>query len=170
MDAASRFPERLGLAVLTKSHLADVRKLLEMPPDGREAPEADRIRFLPDLVSLEIPRLALGIEEIVRLRTDGLFEDLRQGLTEALRRTASLTEDDVVDPASVRVREIREYLDDVAATSVQSTTRSRVFRTATTGSIALGDGCAGIRWRRRARSCRRGGRISGRSRRGLARR
>lgn len=140
MDAASRFPDRLDLAVPTKAHLDHVRELLEAPLGGREAPETDRVRFLADLMSLEIPRLALGVDDIVRLRTDGLFEDLRQGLTEALRRTASLTDDDVVDLASVRVREIRQYLDDVTAISVQATMRSRVLRTATTGSIALGVG------------------------------
>jgi hypothetical protein len=140
MDAVSRFPDRLDLAVPTKAHLDKVRELLQTPLEGREAPATDRVRFLPDLVSLQIPNIALGIEEVVRLRADGLFEDLRQGLTEALRQTASLTDDDVVDPASVRVREIRQYLDDVTATSVESTMRSRVVRAATTGFIALGVG------------------------------
>jgi hypothetical protein len=140
MDAAARFPDRLDLAVPTKAHLAQVRELLETPFGGGRAPETDRVRFLPDLLSLDIPRLALGIEEIVRVRTDGLFEDLRHGLTEALRRTASLTEADVVDPAGVRVREIRQYLDEVVATTVHSTMRSRVLRAAATGTIALGVG------------------------------
>jgi hypothetical protein len=142
MDAVSRFPERLDLAVATKGHLDRVRELLETPLGGQRAPETDRVRFLPDLMSLKIPRLALGVDDFVRMRADGLFEEVREGLTEALRRTSSLTEAEVVDPDSVRVREIRQYLDEVAARTVKATKQSRVLRTAVTGTLALGVGAA----------------------------
>jgi hypothetical protein len=141
MDAAAHFPDRLDLALTDGQQVSYVKDLLRSTfrtGDGRL--DADRYRFLPDLIALEIPRIALATDELVRLRQDGLFEDLRRGLTEAMRRTSTIDDEAVVDPASVRVQEVREYLADVVAESVRETMRSRVIRSATTGTFAIGIG------------------------------
>jgi hypothetical protein len=144
MDAARRYPDRLDLAVTTHSQLDHVRDLLAVVVEGdaRRPPVVDRVRFLPDVVSLQIPRIALAADELIRLRRDGVFQDLRRGLTEALRRSAALSDEEVVDPASTRVHEIREYLDDVAAASARDSRRSQLVRRATNGVLAVGVGAA----------------------------
>jgi hypothetical protein len=145
MDACALFPDRLDLAVTTPPQVSEIRELLELSglhEGGHGHLDTDRIRFLPDLLSLRIPNVALSAQELIAIRRDGMFESVRAALSEALRRTASLDDDEVVDPAGVRVREIREYLDDAAAAAVAETSRSRVIRTSVTGSVAIGVGCA----------------------------
>ena len=140
MDAAAHYPDRLDLALTSKAQVADVRDLLESMAMGSSPPATDRIRFLPELVTLAIPRLALAPDELLRLRRDGQFEDLRVGLTEALGRMSALDDEDVVDPSSVRVREIRDYLMEVTARSAEVTARSRFVRGATTGTLTVSVG------------------------------
>jgi hypothetical protein len=144
MDAARRYPDRLDLAVTSRSQIDHVRDLLAVVGDSgdRQAPSVDRVRFLPDVVSLQLPKIALAADELVRLRRDGMFQDLRRGLTEALRRTEAVGDEEVVDPASARVREIREYLDDVAAASARDSKRSRLVRRATNGFLSVAVGTA----------------------------
>lgn len=145
MDACALFPERLDLAVTSYVQVEEIRNLLDsvrVRKGTGETVEADRIRYLPDLLSLRIPNVSLATQDLVALRKDGIFEGVRDALSEALRRTASLDDSDVVDPASVRLREIREHLETAAADAIIETRRSKILRSAVTGSVAIGIGCA----------------------------
>ena len=145
MDACATFPNSLDLMITSRRQVAviqDLVRVLDKTNDSSPFGSADRLRYLPNLLSLPLPNLHLHARELVAARRDGVFSVWRAALTVALRETNSLDDEELLDPKGTRLREIRDRLTDSAAESVDGLRRSNILHLAISGTVGVAVGCA----------------------------
>jgi hypothetical protein len=145
LDLCSQFPDELDLACRTAEQSRYLRSLLEEARlrGSMDLSHAhDRLSFLPELLSLQLPCFDLSVEDMLRIRREGLFNDWQDAVKKGVMSLQSVDSSRLLDPRSAIRDEVQHEIREAAEELNRRVRDSGFLRHALIGGTTFGIACA----------------------------
>lgn len=138
LDLTVQHRRAADLACQTRSQLQQLQFITERCLHLARPHNLDRLHFAPALLRLKLPDFRASPDDLLAIQDAGLFGRWQAALEEGLRHAASVPTQDLVDPSSAEMREVRKSLEAAAASLGTTVRTSSRFSSLVTQSLNMG--------------------------------